>query len=187
MVVGLAVIFIGPLILLYFKLRNMSKEKASANKAKQTFFELREMAFSVASRDANISQSQSNLLVVLMETGTKGGIMSLRCFSDGTISILFSNGGGTIGIGEHENARKAGLEFIKMSGEYMSHFKPALDHPLPAIGKTIFYLVSPNQTYVYESSENELGNNLSELSPLFYKAQDVITQWRIIEENSKRR
>lgn len=185
MVVAVAVFFISPLVLLYFKLQGTSQKKNNAAEAKQAFAELREIALNAASTLTITDQAQDNSLVVLMETGTKDGVISLRCFADGTVSILFSNGGGTIGIGEHENARKAGLELVRMSWEYISHFKPVTEYPLPTIGKTIFYLVTRKGNYAYESSESELGNNQSELSPLFYKAQDVITQWRIIEEKGK--
>lgn len=41
-----------------------------------------------------------------METGYEEAVFSLRCITEGSISIYFSNGGGMIGIGEHEDAKE---------------------------------------------------------------------------------
>ena len=40
--------------------------------------------------------------------------------------------------------------------------------------------------YSFESSENDLAAMASDFSPLFNKAQDVITQARIIDEKKRK-
>jgi hypothetical protein len=147
------------------------------------FIEMRDLFFSVDPKELNIEKEYENqIYAVIMETGYKDVALSLRCFADGTISIYYTSGGGMIGIGEHVDARKAGLSLVEESKKNFKKFELVKEFPLPKDGQTIFYLLTSDGVYSFIEKENTLGNNQSELSPFFYKAQDVITQARLIDE-----
>ncbi len=160
-----------------------SKENPHQYKIEKIFSDMREMAFNVKPADLNLKQEKPDqIYAVFMETGYEEAVLSLRCFAEGTISIYFSKGGGMIGIGEDQAARKTGLYFIKDAENYLKLSKLTTDYKLPEPGKTIFYILTFKGVYTYECPEKDLGNNKSEFSPLFFRAQDVITQARIIDE-----
>ena len=163
------------------------KEKPYQYKIASVFTEMRTVAFNIQPSELKITREKSKQIYgVFMETGYDDAVFSLRCFAEGSISIYFSNGGGIIGLGEHEAARKTGLDFIKETEKYLSKARQTSEYKLPNPGKTIFYMLTFDGVYSLESSEKELGTNASEFSSLFYKAQDVITQARIIDEKRRR-
>lgn len=86
------------------------KEKVKEYDVKPIFTELRNMAFSITPYQINLKlENDNDVFAVFMETGYPEAAMSPRCIRDGSISIYFTNGGGMIGIGEHEAARNEGL------------------------------------------------------------------------------
>ena len=160
-----------------------SKEKPHQYKVEKIFTDMRNLAFIVKPAGLNIKQEKQNQIYgVFMETGYEEAVLSLRCFADGTINIYFSKGGGTTGIGDDKAAGKSGLDFIKEADDYLSRSKLTTDYKLPDPGKTIFYILTSNGVYTYECLEKDLEKNKSEFSPLFFRAQDVITRARILDE-----
>jgi len=153
---------------------------------KPVFTEMRDMTFNIDPSELNIHKEFDNqVYAVIMETGYEEAIFSLRCIAEGSISIYFSNGGGMIGIGEHQDAKEKGLLLINESNQYLENFAKVEEYPLPQSGETIFYLLTFDGVYSFSEKEDNLGNNKSDLSPLFYIAQDVITQARLIQENQQ--
>jgi len=162
------------------------KEKQKEYIIKPIFTEMREMAFTITPEQINISDlNENDAFAVFMESGYPDTIMSLRCIGDGSISLYFSNGGGMIGIGEHEAARSEGLKLIEMAKEYLEKGKNVETNILPKNGETYFYIRTKLGNYLIQDIEDKLGNNKSECSPLFYQAQNVITQARLIQEKNK--
>ena len=164
----------------------VNEENFHNYKIEPIFLKMRDFAFNIKTAELKILKEKSNQIYgVFMETGYKDAVFSLRCFAEGSISIYFTNGGGIIGIGEHEKARKAGLDFIKEAEKYLEKSILTTNYELPDLNKTIFYILTFDGIYYYETFENDLGNMKSDFSPLFYKAQEVITEARIIDEERK--
>ena len=153
---------------------------------KPIFTEMREMAFNVTPDQIDLNNlSDDKAFAIFMESGYQEAIMSLRCIGDGSISIYFSNGGGMIGIGEHEAARVEGLKLINMANEYINKGEKVENNILPKNGETFFYIRTKTGNYLIKDIEDRLGNNKSEYSPLIYQAQNVITQARLIQEKKE--
>lgn len=129
--------------------------------------------------------SQNQVWAVMMETGYPEAVMTLVAIADGTVSFYFSNGGGIIGVGEHEGPRKASMELIASSQDFLEEATITKTFPLPSMGKTRFYFLTLQGVRTVEFKEDDLGNNKLPLSTLFYKAQEVITQARIVDEKMK--
>jgi hypothetical protein len=128
------------------------------------------------------SSAEEPLWGILMETGYSTAVATLVAMADGTVSLYFSNGGGIIGLGQHEAARKAGQDLLAAATAYLGHAQKTTSFPLPDEGHARFYFLASSATYVADALEDSLGNNQHPLSPLFYKAQEVITQARLIDE-----
>ena len=124
---------------------------------------------------------------LLMETGYPEAVVTLATVGDGTVSLYFSNGGGIIGAGQHEEPRKACKVLLSVAPEFLKYARQTKDFLLPANGQTHFLFLTSGGIYVATESEDDLGNNKSPLSPLFYKAQDVITEARVADAKTNRR
>lgn len=118
----------------------------------------------------------------LVETGYARGTASLVCLSDGTTSLYTSSGGGIIGGGGHEAVRRENARLLETLTEHQAEMLPSSDESLPGTGRTIIRALTVHGHRVFEAAEDELGNGLSPMSPVFHAAHGVITQLRLIDE-----
>jgi acyl carrier protein len=119
---------------------------------------------------------------VLMETGYPEAAATLVAVADGAASLYFSNGGGIIGAGEHDNVRPVSLGFVKMAEGYLAGMKKVEGFPMVTPGNTTFYVVTPQGVFTYTAKEEDLGEKRDRLSKLFYQGHELITRMRLAEE-----
>ena len=119
---------------------------------------------------------------VLMETTYEEASVTVFAVSDGNASIYLSTGGGFIGGVGHEAVRRAAVNMVRVAGTLASLLSPAETYPLPDRGRTIFYLRTEAGVLTGGATEAELGQRGHALSELFFAGQDVITQFRLVNE-----
>lgn len=148
---------------------------------------LRNKILSLKPSDAGLEPSSEmpNVWGVLMETGYPQAVATLVSLADGTTSLYFSNGGGMIGGGQHVTVAQASKSFVKASENYYQQMTLAESFPSPAIGRVKFYVLTYSGVYTIDIDEHDLGNKKHKLSPLFYYGQEVITQFRLVQEQKK--
>ena len=146
--------------------------------------EMRERMLSLTLVDLGLTglPEGRQVLGMLMETGVEDAAYSLVSTADGAVSLYFSNGGGTIGAGEHETVRTAAAEFLDFGEHFLVHAAPASGTPLPEDGQVIFYFVTPRGVLYYSAAEVELGEERDPLTPLFFAAHAVISEVRALDE-----
>lgn len=155
-------------------------------KTAKIYTDLRAMVLTTRPAKMGLSPSSTNRVYgLLMETGYKDAVASLVCLADGTVSLYFSKGGGYIGVGHHQGPRQASDALLAAAPEYLSQATRVDSFPLPNQGNARFYFLTFDGIYSIEFKENELGNNKLPFSPFFFKAQDVITQLRLLDERTK--
>jgi hypothetical protein len=161
--------------------------RQSEYKPADIYVGLRSQLLKLTPDQIHFSPSPDNpkVLGMLMETGYPEAVATLVAVSDGAASLYFSSGGGIIGAGEHESPKVAAKELVRTAELFLGECKPTKEYPLPRKSYTRFYLVTTNGVLTAEVVENDLGNNKHELSPLFHKAHDLITQIRLIDEQRK--
>ena len=115
---------------------------------------------------------------VLMETGYPEAVVSLLALSDGTASLYFSNGGSIIGAGQHERPAVAARSLVAFAAHNLGHLVEAVDCPLPRPGHTRFYVLTSSGVLTADAPERDFGENRHVLAPLFYAAQELITEIR---------
>jgi hypothetical protein len=125
--------------------------------------------------------SEAPVLAMLMETGYEQAVATLLAVADGTTSLYFSNGGGIIGAGAHESVAAASRRWLDAAGSFLAQLHPVDDPGVPALHQTQFVAVTPGGLRGSTAAEEELGRGGHPLSPLFYAAQDVITQIRLTQ------
>ena len=126
-----------------------------------------------------------NVWGILMETRRPQAVVTLISLADGTTSLYFSNGGGMIGGGEHITVAQASKSFVAAAEKYYRQMTLAETFPSPAIDRVKFYALTFSGIFTIDIDENELGNKKHELSPLFYSGQNVIMQFRMVQEQKK--
>lgn len=119
---------------------------------------------------------------VVMETGYPEAVATLVALGDGTVSMYFSNGGGMIGVGQHEQAWNAAKQLLIRAQGFTQTMTATTQFPLPRRGHTRFYLLTFAGVVSAEVETKALGNNRHELTPLFYQAHDLIMQVRLADE-----
>jgi hypothetical protein len=157
---------------------------SQANENKKGSPNLREMVFNLKPNEIGLTKDNFKHPVwgIVMETGFPEGIFTLVSLADGTTSLYFSNGGGIIGSGEHENVRDASGRFFTRAQHFYKKATKVTNHPAPNNGEVKFYFFTFDETLIYSASEEKLGNDKDELSELFYAAHGVISELRKIQE-----
>lgn len=145
----------------------------------ETYKHLRSQALNLTAAQVHVSDS---IFGVLMETRYPEAVVTLVALADGTASLYFSNGGGMIGAGQHERPAVAARSLVAFATHNLDHLMSTVDYPLPDPGHTRFYVLTSNAVLMADAPENDFGENRHVLSPLFYSAQELITEIRTSDE-----
>lgn len=148
------------------------------------FAGLRNMVFNLDPEEIGLTEDNFGHRVwgMVMETGFDSGSFSLVALADGTTSLYFSTGGGTIGAGEHESVRAAAGHYLAGAQFFVEKAQPVDEYPLPSDGNVIFYFLAFGGVSAYSAAEEKLGNGNDDLSNLFYAAHAVIGEIREMQE-----
>ena len=146
--------------------------------------ELRAMVLNLDPKDIGLTKEDypHPVFALVMETGYPEGSFTLSSVADGSTSLYFSNGGGIIGGGEHENVSEASNYLLSGAQHFFDKAKMVTDFPKPEAGNVIFYFITFDGVRSYKAVEDDLGNEKDELSNLFFAAHNVITELRKIDE-----
>jgi hypothetical protein len=141
---------------------------------------LRQMALQLAPADIGLSPMSypHEVWGLLTETGLAGGYYTLVVLGDGSTSLYFSNGGGSIGAGAHERVRAASQRLLAAANDAAVHSAPAAQTPPPPEGETRFYFLTFRGVRMYAAPEAALAARKDPLSGLFDAGQAVIAAIR---------
>jgi hypothetical protein len=120
--------------------------------------------------------------VVMDSVFPTGDWYCLAVLGDGTTSIYTSGGYGVIGAGQHESVRAAGHALLAKAAEQLALLGPSGGSGLPAPGMVALRALTFDGQRVLIAPENALGKGKHPASALFYSAQEVLTQVRLIDE-----
>ena len=122
---------------------------------------------------------------VVMDWGIENGTATVMALSDGSASIYMSSGGGYIGGQKEEAIRSAAVLAVKIAGEFQSQMQPTSDYVLPVSGEVIFYNLTDSGVFTASGKEVELREQGHPLTKLGSAMQNIITQYRILEDWKK--
>ena len=146
-----------------------------------TYLGLRSLALDLREKDpAVVGAAPDEPMAILMETSYEGSAtVTLVSVADGSASLYFSTGGGIIGGGAHPPVAAAAQAWLEHAVGYAPQMSPTTQFPLPAAGRTRFYLIFAGRVLTAEAAEDDLGYERHALSPLFHLGQVVIEQIRL--------
>jgi hypothetical protein len=151
---------------------------------KEVAWGLRQQALDLSPHEIGLSTQRGEAWGVVMDIAYPEAVASLVSFADGSASIYFSSGGGVIGGHAHEAVANAAKAFVKSANQHLSKLLTPPDEMLPRPGYTRFFVLTTAGKQFAEAEEQVLGEGEHELSPLFYAGQEVITQLRLISQES---
>jgi hypothetical protein len=110
------------------------------------------------------------------------GSATVVAISDGNASVYLSHGGGFIGGFAHESVRKAAQLTVAAANEIRPQMHPTTTYPLPQPGEVTFYALTDNGVFTASALEADLKSGRSPFSKLSNAAQEVITQYRLMQQ-----
>lgn len=122
---------------------------------------------------------------VVMDWGVPSGTATVMALSDGSASIYLSSGGGYLGGQNQESVKRSALHAIEVAREYPGQMQKTTDYILPATGEVIFYLLTDSGVLTASEKETELHDAAHPMAKLGNAMQNVVTQYRILEEYKK--
>ena len=120
-----------------------------------------------------------------MDWGVRRATATVVAVSDGTASIYYSTGGGSIGGGyARPSIRDAALHVVSIAGKFLDHMQLTSDFPLPEKDGFIIYVVTERGVFMAKASLDLLRTNRHPLSELNIAMQQIITQYRLLDASS---
>src|SRR5215468_2963844 len=112
-------------------------------------------------------------------TAVTSGVATVVAVSDGSASIYYSSGGGSIGGGYARPAiRDAALHAVSIASKFLDAMLPTDNFPLPESEGVIFYVVTERGVLMAKASVELLSTNHHPLSELGNSMQSIITEYR---------
>ncbi len=146
----------------------------------ETYLRLRQLALDMKAKSAGPGElNPRHMFGVVMDMPLAQGTATLTSFQTGDASLYFSSGGGFIGV-KHESVKRFAKEFVASAAKFLPLMKPAESLALPDAQMVAFYALTPGGVLKAEDRVDDLGQKKSELSPLFYAGQNVISAYRIL-------
>jgi hypothetical protein len=120
-----------------------------------------------------------------MDWGLAEGTATVVALSDGNASVYLSSGGGFIGGVSHESIRKAAQKMVAVAAEYQAQTRATTTYPLPQRSQVFFYFLTDKGIFTSSAQEEKLSSHRHPLWKLGDAGQDVITQYRLIQQNDR--
>lgn len=139
---------------------------------------LRGRALALTASELGVDPDETPILAAIMELGYPEAVASLVAIADGAASLYFSNGGGTIGAGEHESVARVARQFVGVAAQHSQQLQEVAVASLPARGSVRFQLVTDRGLRSAEAPEEALGEGSHPLSPLFHHGHALIAAIR---------
>jgi hypothetical protein len=158
----------------------------SKSKAEQVYLELRGRMFSGSRAAYGLAADPSRPWGAVMEMGLENASVTVVAVEDGHASIYLSSGGGFLGGQSHQSIRQAAKNMVSTVSRFQGAMLPAAERPLPEDGQVIFYALCDSGILAASAPESELMSRQHAFTPLFAAAQEIITEYRLLQEKVKR-
>ena len=119
---------------------------------------------------------------VVMDWGMPKGTATVVAMSDGAASVYLSSGGGYIGGQSNENVRGAAKTAVETAAEFQPTMLLAAEFPLPPKGQARFYLLTDEGVFTATASDDDLSSSGHPLSKLADAMQEVVSQYRLMQD-----
>ena len=147
----------------------------------------RDLAFSVKHSDLELNLQPDQVIVygVIMDWDMGKTIVTVVAYNTGDASVYLKSGQIFIGGFAHESINNAAVEFVKSAQVFLKNAEIATDDSFPDKGCIKFYFKTNIGIFVHQESEKAIENANNEWTNLFLKGNQIITEYRLMNENIK--
>ena len=152
---------------------------------KNIYADLRNQALSVthSQLQLDIDSSSTTLYGVVVDFDMGPAIVTIVAFKSGDASVYLNTGQMFIGGYGREKIRNSGLKLVNEAQSYLDKTKLTALTDLPGKQNIKFFLLTNKGKFFHEEPFANIESNKSEWSKLFYLANDIVTQYRLIDQN----
>jgi hypothetical protein len=169
-----------------YTLKQPTRSSVTGTHPKDIYLGLRERVFSGSRAAFGISlAAPGDPWGAVLEMGMGKATVTVVALADGNASIYLSSGGGFIGGQSHQSIRQAARKMISSFTNHRAALHETKEHPLPKNGQVTFYALYDDGVLTAAARESQLMSRKHSLTPLFAAAQEIITQYRLIQEKGK--
>jgi len=122
---------------------------------------------------------------VMADIGVEKGVVSLVVLRDGTISLYFSNGGGIIGLGQHDEMHAKADLVLELAEQFTLEGPDADKESYPSDGSTTFTFLGYKGVRGIEVEDGELEDKEHPLSALYNAVHDLIAAAEQVDEKRR--
>ena len=161
--------------------------RAPESKQPNTYLALRSQALNLKRPQASPTtpDQASDPWAVVMDWGVRAGTATVLAVSDGTASIYYSSGGGSIGGGyARQSIHDGALHAVSIAKRFLGSMQLTESFPLPETGGVAFHILTERGVFGAKASVELLSTNRHPLSELGNAMQAIITQYRIMDSSS---
>jgi hypothetical protein len=160
----------------------MAADKASPPSTADMGRELREQILLSQPADLGIKPTKEYPRVwgVVMDWPLANGTASVVALCDGNASLYTTGSFGVLGGIGHSEVRQAATVLVRDADSFHSEARSTADRSYPKAGRVRFYLLTFGGLRVLEADLKSIQAGKDRYSTLFDRAQDVITQLRLV-------
>lgn len=161
--------------------------KRAEYKTAAVYDKLRNQIFALQPSQIGLTPEKlpAGLWGVVIELGYENGVGTLLALAEGTVSLYFSAGGGSLGHGAHPGPRKAAILLLQCAPKFRELCHSTTEHPLPHKGSVRFYLLTFDGILTAEADMKELETKRHPLSGLYLLGHNLIGEIRMVDEKLK--
>ena len=158
---------------------NVRQSKLSDN----PYSALRNQAINVTPEQLQLQlENEKEIYGIVMDWNMGNAIVTVVSFKTGDASVYLSTGQAFIGGFAHQSVINAAKQFVKYGEKYLSKSIKTNDSEPTKDKKINFYFLTNSGRYYIEDDFEKIENNTSDLLGLFEAGNEVITQYRLINE-----
>ncbi|MDX9782941.1 MAG: hypothetical protein RBT35_08200 [Bacteroidales bacterium] len=178
----LTVILLILLSQITFGQRQVNKIPADQN----PYEEFRSRAFKVTPVDLGLDLPLSDTTVygVIIDWPIQTNVATIVVFSTGDASVYLKSGQIFIGGFAYPSIQSLAKEMISGAQKLLSETGKADSYALPDSSLVKFSFLTNNGIYVHHETEESIDRNQSQWTTLFYKGNQIITEYRLITQNN---
>jgi hypothetical protein len=146
---------------------------------------LRNKIFTVPAEKRSDNIEDDTIYSIVMEFGCDNVVATLAARNDGTVSLFYSNDKIYKKIRKQSKLKEICLRLINEAENHIRFARKTLDETLPEKGEAAIYFITVNRQYKLKDTEYNLKNNKSELSQLYFIAQELMAEINSINRLKK--
>ena len=118
-----------------------------------------------------------------MEVAYPTAVVTTVVFSDGTVSVLRSTGGGFFGGGD-DAVQRAGRGFLKRANSYLSLMQITKEFPEPSIGGVRFYVRAHDEVLSASVQEADLQKHDHPLFQFYCAGIQILHEYLALQNRT---